>query len=189
MHGMLCAARGGWVDPMGLVMGWRMDFDSVCADFQTCQLPQRKEYKFKTGTQKLERSPRLRECLVFPRLTIFVVSGAESVWFRHPVNPLLFGRSEDLVIAKEIKKDIDWDTCTEAAIARQCLPIPLGSGPLYSAPLYFERNRVPVAMAPKIDSRIEQSIRIANSKHDHLFAQLKDTKEAFFLWDYSRVAG
>jgi hypothetical protein len=173
---MLCAAKGGRVDPAGLVMGWRMDFDTVCGDFQTCRLPKK-------------ISPRLREFLVFPRLTIFVVSGAESAWFRHPINPLLFGRSEDLVTAKEIRNDIEWDTCAEAAIARQCLPIPLGSGPLYSAPLYFERNRVPVAMAPKIDSRVEQSIRIANSKHGHLFAQLKDTKEAFFLWDYSRVAG
>lgn len=189
MHGMLCAARGGWVDPVGLVMGWRMDFDSVCADFQTCQLPKRKEYKFKTGTQKLERSPRLREFLVFPRLTIFVVSGAESTWFHRPVNPLLFGRSEDLVTEKEITTDLEWNFCAEATVMRQCLPIPLGAGPLYSAPLYFEPDRVPVAMSPKIDSRVEQSLRVSDPKYGHVLAQLKDMQEAFFLWDYSRVAG
>jgi hypothetical protein len=126
-----------------------MDFDTVGTDFQTCQLPQRRRYVFSRGTQKLQSSPRLREFLTFPRLTIFVVSGAESSWFRRPVNPLLFGRSEDLVTAKEITEDVEWDPCGEANIAQQCLPIPLGSGPLYSAPLYFEPGRVPVAMSPK----------------------------------------
>ncbi len=189
MHAMLCALKGGWVDTQGLVMGWRMDFDTVCADFQTCQLPRRKEYSFKRGIQKLEKSPRLREFLSFPRLMIFVLSGAESAWFRGPVNPLLFGRSEDLVTAKEIEEDVEWNVCAEATIARQCLPIPLGSGPLYSAPLYFEPNRVPIAMSPKIDARIEQPIRVNGPRHAPPLARLNRTKEAFFLWDYGRAAG
>lgn len=189
MHAMLCAAKGGWVDPTRLVIGWRMDFDGVCADFQTCQLPKRERYSSKTGTQRLESSPRLREFLTFPRLTIFVVGGAESAWFRRPVNPLLFGRSEDLATAKEIVDGVEWTLCDEAKIARQCLPIPLGSGPLYSAPLYFEPGRVPVAMSPKIDARIQQSVRLGDPRHDHPLAELNDTREAFFLWDYGRAAG
>jgi hypothetical protein len=189
MHAMLCAAKGAWVNPEDLVMGWKMDFDNVSADFQTCQLPKRKKYVFRSGTQRSESSPRLREFLAFPRLTIFVVSGAESTWFRRPVNPLLFGRSEDLVTAKEITTDVEWDRCAEAMIARQCLPIPLGTGPLYSAPLYFEPNRIAVGMSPKTDARIEQLVRIGDLKHHQPMAQLNETKETFFLWDYSHAAG
>ena len=187
VHAMLCAARGGWVDPAGLVMGWRMDFDTVCADFQTCQLPKRKEYNFKHGIQKLEPSPRLREFLVFPRLTILVASGAESTWFRRPVNPLLFGRSEDLVTEKEITPDVRWTAREEGKIARQCLPMFVGSGPLYPAPLYFAPNRVPIAMSPKTDARVEQSVRAGDFNRQRPLAQLDKTGESFFLWDYGRA--
>lgn len=185
MHGMLCAAKGGWVDPKALVMGWRMDFDTICTDFQTCQLPQ----PSKAGVQKLKISPRLREFLAFPRLTIFVISGAESTWFRRPVNPLLFGRSEDLATEKEITHDVRWEFREEARVERQCLPMLVGSGPLYSAPLYFGPKRVPIAMSPKIDARAEQPVRISDPKLHHSLAQLNHTKETFFLWDYSRAAG
>jgi hypothetical protein len=185
---MLCAAKGGWVDPENLVMGWRMDFETVSSDFQTCQLPQRKRYNFKTGVQKLDESPRLREFLAFPRLTVFIVSGAEAEWLRHPVNPLLFGRSEDLVTRKEISAEVDWQSCEEGTIARQCLPIPLGAGPLYSAPLYFKSGRVPVAMSPKTDARIEQLVRLSDTGRYRSLARL-NTSETFFLWDYGRTAG
>jgi hypothetical protein len=186
---MLCAAKGGWVEPTGLVAGWRMDFDSISTDFQSCQLPKRKDYSFRTGTQRVESSPRLREFLAFPRLTIFVLSGAEYAWFRCPVNPLLFGRAEDLLIAKEVTEDVEWNACGEAELVRQCLPIPLGSGPLYSAPLYFEPGRVPVAMSPKIDARNSQLARVNNGREYPRLARLNQTGEAFFLWDFGRVAG
>jgi hypothetical protein len=189
MHAMLCAAKGGWVDPNRLVMGWRMDFDAVCADFQTCHLPQRNEYNFKRGTQKVKISPRLREFLAFPRLTILVVSGAEGMWFRRPINPLLFGRSEDLVTEKEIVADVHWTACEEAKIARQCLPMFVGSGPLYPAPLYFAPNRIPIGMSPKTDVRVEQSVRAGDFNWQHPLARLDETGESFYLWDYGRVAG
>jgi hypothetical protein len=185
MHAMLCAARGGWVEPASLVMGWRMDFDSVGADFQTCQIPKRKQYNFRRGTQKLEPSPRRREFLAFPLLTVFVVSGADPAWFRRPVNPLLFGRSEDLITMKEIIGEAVWHTCSEARIARQCLPMFIGTGPLYPAPLYFAPNRIPVAMAPRADARIEQAVH----PRDGSLARLDSTGETFFLWDYSRAPG
>jgi len=189
IHAMLCAAKGGWVETDGLVMGWRMDFDSVCADFQTCQLPRRKNYNFRSGRQKLEASPRLREFLAFPRLTILLYSGAEMEWFRHPANPLLFGRSEDLATEKEIAPDVQCEPCEKAILRRQCLPILIGVGPLYSAPLYFEPGRVPVAMSPRIDARIEQPIRAGDFNGYRPLARLSGTGEAFFLWDYSRAAG
>jgi len=189
VHATLCAAKGGWVDPAGLIMGWRMDFDAVSSDFQTCHLPQRKMYISKRGIQVEKISPRIREFLAFPRLTIFVVRGAESAWFRRPVNPLLFGRSEDLVTAKEITEDVSWDACDEANIARQCLPVFLGSGPLYPAPLYFAPNRVPVAMFPKTDARLDQPVRAGDFNRQHPLAKVHQTGESFFLWDYGRAAG
>lgn len=184
---MLCATKGGWVDPKGLMIGWRMDFDSVCSDFQRCQLPQRGDYSFARGVQKLEPSPRLREFLAFPCLTIFALSGVDAKWFRCPANPLCLGRSEDLVIEKEVITNVSWQRLREATVGRQCLPFLLGYGTLYPAPLYFERNRRPVEMSPRVDARIEQVVHDLNEIPR--IAQIADTDESFFLWDYSRVAG
>jgi hypothetical protein len=185
LHAMLCATKGGWVDPEKLVIGWRMEFDSVCSDFQTCRLPQRNQYSFASGIQKVDVSPRLREFLAFPRLTIFAVSGVDPEWFRCPANPLCLGRSEDLVIEKEIITDVSWRRLQEATVGRQCLPFFVGYGSLYPAPLYFERNRRPVEMSPKTDARIEQLLR--DLSDNSRLAQVMDTGESFFLWDYSRA--
>lgn len=187
LHAMLCATKGGWVDPKTLLIGWQMEFHSMCSDFQTCRLPQRKHYSFAAGIQKLEVSPRLREFLAFPRLTIFALRGVDPEWFRSPVNPLCLGRSEDLVVEKEIITNVAWAPLQEATIRGQCLPFLLGYGTLYPAPLYFERNRRPVEMSPKTDARTEQLVCDSNGKPQ--FAQVTDTGESFFLWDYSRVAG
>jgi hypothetical protein len=186
---MLCAAKGGWVDPAGLVMGWQMDFDTVSSDFQTCHLPQRgKKDTLKHGIW-VKTSPRIREFLAFPRLSIFVLSGAESEWFRRPVNPLLFGRSEDLATAKQITEGVSWEACVEANIARQCLPMLVGFGPVYPAPLYFAPNRIPVAMSPKTDARLEQPVRAGDFNRQHPLAKVHQTGQSFFLWDYGRAPG
>lgn len=187
LHAMLCAASGGWVDPSSLVVGWRMDFDSLSGDFQRCLLPQRGQYNFSSGAQKLEASPRIREFLAFPRLTIFAVSGVDPEWFRRPANPLCLGRSEDLVTEKLVIKDVPWQRVRKAKIEHQCLPFFVGFGTLYPAPLYFEQNRRPVELAPKTDVRIEQEVR--DVSESPCLAQIKETDESFFLWDYSRVTG
>lgn len=187
LHAMLCATKGGWVDPQTLVIGWRMDFDSVCSDFQTCRLPQRTQYSFASGAQKVDVSPRLREFLAFPRLTVFAVSGVNPEWFRRPVNPLCLGRSEDLVVEKEVIMNVSWRRLQEATIARQCLPFFVGYGTLYPAPLYFEHSRRPVEMSPKTDARIEQRLRDLDGIPR--LAQVTDTGESFYLWDYCRAAG
>ena len=57
----------------------------------------------------------------------------------------------------------------------------------YSAPLYFERNRRPVEMSPKMDARTEQELR--DPDETPRLAQVTDTGESFFLWDYGSVAG
>ena len=189
VHAMLCAAKGGWVDPAGLVMGWQMDFDSICSDFQTCQIPKRRDYNFKRGIQKVEPSPRLREFLAYPHLTIFVLRGAESVWFQRPINPLLFGRSEDLATSKEITEDVRWEACDEARIARQCLPMLVGFGRSLPAPLYFAPNRIPIAMSPKTDARLDQPVRAGDFNRQHPLAKVHQTGQSFFLWDYGRAAG
>jgi hypothetical protein len=187
LQAMLCAAKGGWVDPDKLVVGWQMEFDSICSDFQTCRLPQRSQYNFSTGAQKFEVSPRIREFLAFPRLTILAISGVDPEWFRRPANPICLGRSEDLVIEKQVIRNVSWQRIHEAIISRQCLPFFVGFGTLYPAPLYFESNRRPIGMSSKTDVRIEQPLRDL-SDNSHL-AQVSDTGESFFLWDYSRVTG
>jgi hypothetical protein len=186
---MLCAAKGGWVDPSGLIIGWRMDFDTVCSDFQTCHLPQRGNRGILKYGIRVKTSPRIREFLAYPVLSLFVLRGADSVWFRQPVNPLLFGRSEDLVTSKEIVEDVSWEVCDEATIARQCLPMLVGFGPIYPAPLYFAPNRVPIAMSTKTDARVEQTVRAGDFNHQHPLAKVHQTGQSFFLWDYGRTAG
>jgi len=187
VHAMLCAAKGGWVDPDKLVAGWRMDFDSLSSDFQRCQLPQRSHYNFTLGAQKLEASPRIREFLAFPCLTLLAIRGVDPEWFRRPANPLCLGRSEDLVTEKHVTKNIPWRRIQEANIEHQCLPFFVGFGTLYPAPLYFERNRRPVELSPKTDARIEQPVRDRGESPN--LAEVIETGEPFFLWDFSRVTG
>ena len=66
VHGLLMAAKGGWIEPKTLRVGWRLDYASVGIDFQTSQLPKRKRYDWKTGFQTTEPSPTEREYLAFP---------------------------------------------------------------------------------------------------------------------------
>ncbi len=183
MHGLLCAAKGGWVEPESLVIGWRLDFASINHDFQTCHLPQRQEYNWKRGTQKVAISPREREFMAFPVLSILGVQGIEIEWFRCPANPLCLGRSEDLVLEKRWSF-VAWQPEHNAAHIRgQCLPAGIGFGTRYPAPYYFEANRQPIGMGPKIDIAVEQEITSPD------LARVEYTGEVFYLWRYSDAVG
>lgn len=180
IHGLLCAAKGGWIEPQSLVLGWRIDFGSVNQDFQTCHLPQRETKGPRAGIQKaLKTSPREREFLAFPVLTILGVQGIELEWFRRPANPLCLGRAEDLILEKRWSF-VAWQSEHKAAyIKGQCLPAGLGFGTRYPAPLYFEANRRPIGMGPKIDAAVEQEIISPN------LARVEYSGETFYLWRFA----
>jgi CRISPR-associated Cas5-like protein len=181
VHGLLCAAKGGWVEPESLILGWRLEFASINRDFQTCHLPQRKSYGWTRGTQQVEISPREREFLTFPVLTILGVHGIELEWFRRPANPLSLGRSEDLVLEKRLAY-VTWQAERDKAyIKGQCLPTGLGVGTRYPSPLYFEANRRPVGMEAKIDAAIGQEIISPN------LARVDATGDVFYLWRFANA--
>ena len=178
IHGLLCAAYGGWVEPNGLRVGWRLDYESIGIDFQTNRLPQR------TGSVQtgVKISPSEREFLAFPVLSVLAVSGIEARTFRKPINPLSLGRSEDLIIEKLIQS-VEVEPCNQATLRGQCLPLNLGSGTLYAAPLYFIGNRQAVNMAPRIDADQEQTVRSSE------LMQVGKTGEAFYVWNFGTSAG
>lgn len=178
VHGLLCAANGGWVEPNGLRLGWRLDYDSIGIDFQTSRLPQRTA-GIQTG---IKISPTEREFLAFPTLSVLAVSGVEASIFRKPVNPLSLGRSEDLIVEKLIHS-VEAQPCDQATLRGQCLPFGLGSGTIYAAPLYFVGNRRAVNMLPRIDAVQEQIIRSSE------LMQVEQTGEAFYVWNFSTPAG
>lgn len=177
IHGLLCAASGGWVAPNGLRLGWRLDYASLGIDFQTSRLPQRTE-GIQTG---IKISPTEREFLAFPILSILVASGVEADVFRKPVNPLSLGRSEDLIVEKMIQS-VEVRACDQAILRGQCLPLELGSGTIYAAPLYFVGNRQAVNMTPRIDAAQDQTIRSSE------LLQVEQTGEAFYVWRYDAPA-
>ena len=179
VHGLLCSAYGGWVEPDHLSLGWRLDYASVGIDFQTSRLPQRNAGGIQTGTKV---SPVEREFLAFPVLSILLVNGFRPDIFRKPVNPLSLGRSEDLIVEKKIQQ-INMKTCDQASIRGQCLPLHLGSGTIYAAPLYFINNRQPVDMMPRIDAAQEQTIRSLE------LVSIEQTGEAFYVWNFCSSTG
>jgi len=185
LHGLLMAAKGGWIEPNSLKLGWRLDYESVGIDFQTSQLPQRKVYNFKTGLQKTATSPVEREYLAFPMLSILALEGVESAWFRAPANPLSLGRSEDMITEREVAT-VDFENVPSGQIARQCLPLGMGSGTIYATPLYFEGNRRPIAMMPRVDARARQEIQSRNEQT--LLANVPKTRETFYIWDFHASA-
>jgi hypothetical protein len=189
VHGLLCAAKGGWVPTENLVLGWKIEYVGKCTDFQTCWLPQRKEYLKSQKLQKSLMSPRDREFLVFPRLTILGVSGVDASWFRCPVNTLCLGRSEDLIIRTTIEA-VSWEDSDHGWIGGsanptygfrggQCVPMGLAAGTLYSAPLFYAPQRVPVQFSPKTDVTRRQEIQGAAIAH------ISKTDETFYLWKFS----
>jgi CRISPR-associated Cas5-like protein len=181
IHGLLCAARGGWVRTDDLVVGWRIEYTARTSDLQTCWLPKRSQYSRSLGLQKSVMSPRDRLILCFPRLSMLLVSGVDVEWFRSPANALCLGRSEDLVVGKEMT-EVEWDSMEYGVIEGQCLPIGLASGTLYSAPLYFEAGRRPVGMGPKTDTTLHQHVRSSS------LACIRQTGEAFYLWRFGRAS-
>ncbi len=182
IHGLLCAARGEWVDPASLCLGWRMDFADKTLDFQTSRLPQRKQYSISQGKQSVNVSPVEREILSFPVLSILAIAGVDIAWFRRPANPLSLGRSEDLIVEK-LFQEITLSHVATGNIARQCLPIGIGSGTIYTAPLYFEEQRRPVLMSPKVDANEVQSIKSDNIQF------VEHTGEYFYVWDFHSLIG
>jgi CRISPR-associated Cas5-like protein len=178
IHGLLCATYGGWIEPNGLRLGWRLDYASIGIDFQTSRLPQRNEAGLQTG---IKISPTEREFLAFPVLSILVVRGFEAAKFRKPVNPLSLGRSEDLIVEKLIHS-VEVEPCEQATLRGQCLPLGLGSGTIYATPLYFIGNRQAVNMMPRIDAAQKQTIRSTE------LMQVKETEEAFYVWNFGTSA-
>lgn len=182
LHGLLMAARGGWVEPRTLRLGWRLDYASVGLDFQTSQLPQRKAYNWTTGSQRTAASPVEREYLAFPVLSILALEGVQSEWFRRPANPLSLGRSEDL-ITERIWQEVEIQTAQNGEVARQCLPFSVGSGTVYAAPLYFEANRRPVGMTARVDARQKQEVSLPNNASS--LAIVSRTGETFYVWNFA----
>ena len=186
VHGLICAAAGGWVEPETLVLGWRTDFASIGIDFGRNQLPQRGEFNSKLGLQKTSPSPIEREFLAFPTLSLLVMNDCiDKNWFRAPANPLSLGRSEDMIVETFCERDTEFELREEGEIARQCLPMSLGSGTVYAAPLYFETKRRPIGMAPRVDAASRQNVQSRSSKDQ--FAFLPHTGETFYLWDFADV--
>jgi CRISPR-associated Cas5-like protein len=181
IHGLLMAAKGGWIEPSTLRLGWRLDYASVGIDFQTSQLPQRKSYAWTTGTQKTSASPVEREYLAFPVLSILALEGVQSDWFRCPANPLSLGRSEDL-ITERIWQEVEAQRTDSGEVERQCLPMTVGSGTIYPTPLYFEANRRPVGMAPRVDARQKQVLRLKDGSAG--LATLPESGETFYVWNF-----
>jgi len=183
IHGLICAARGGWVEPDSLRLGWRMDYAGTNIDFQTSRLPQRKRENGRLGTQTgITISPVEREFLTFPVLSLLVISGVDPVWFRSPVNPLSLGRSEDLIVEKRLQT-VDVEVCSQASLSHQCLPVGLGSGTIYTAPLYFVEHRQAINMTVRVDAIHEQTV---NSTE---IVRVLQSKEAFYVWNFSTSAG
>lgn len=180
IHGLLCAAKGQWIDPMTLCLGWRMDYEGTNSDFQTSHLPQRNQYSVALGKQAVKISPVEREILTFPVLSILVLAGVENVWFEKPANPLSLGRSEDLIVEKLFQSS-SVKNIPNGDIARQCLPIGTGSGTIYTAPLYFEELRRPVLMSPKVDATETQNILSMN------MVQVEKTGENFYVWNFGSL--
>ena len=186
VHGLICAAAGGWVEPENLVLGWRTDFDSIGIDFARNQLPQRGEFNAKLGLQRTSPSPVEREFLAFPTLSLLVLNNCvEPDWFRAPANPLSLGRSEDMIVETQ-RHDVQIEISEEGEIAHQCLPMSLGAGTVYAAPMYFEMGRRAIGMAPRVDAATRQ--KVVSHSPQHRFAYLPRTGETFYLWNYADAA-
>jgi CRISPR-associated Cas5-like protein len=184
IHGLLMAAKGGWVEPDTLAAGWYVSYASIGIDFQTSQLPQRKSYSWLTGTQKTKSSPVEREFLAYPVLSILALSGVDEQWLRRPANPLSLGRSEDMITEKIFQK-VEVEPVKVGEVEGQCLPVTMGFGTIFGSPMYFAGARKPVGMMPRVDAGQRQRIEV-KGEGTNLY-RVEKTGENFFIWDFGKT--
>jgi len=175
LFGLLCAAKGGWIEPATLKLGWKMSFTGISKDFQRCKIPE--GYIIRTGFQNVKDSPVVREFLSFPVLSILAIEGVSPEWFQAPVNPLALGRAEDLVTGYNISQ-AQVEMVTSGNIENQFLPAGIGYGALCSAPLYFDEKRIPYKNQLLVEANDNQTIQ------SEKLMKNPSTGETFFLWNY-----
>ena len=81
------------------------------------------------------------------------------------------------------KEGVEIQTSNRGEIARQCLPLGVGNGTIYATPLYFEANRRPVAMMPRVDARQKQDITLRDDQTT--LATLPRSGETFYVWNFA----
>ncbi len=178
VFGLLCAAKGGWIEPASLIIGWQMRFVAVNQDFQHKCDPSDGS---STKNSNAKPSPVLREFLSFPVLSILALQGLEPKWIRSPQNPIALGRAEDLVIGYKVAQ-VHSERVETGDIENQFLPVGIGYGSLHPCPLYYDDKRIPFGNQLMVEARESQNISSSSQ-----LMHIAETNQTFFMWDYGKT--
>lgn len=139
--GLINAASGKYVDNIEIEIGYYFDFKIKSVDLETIYQIKTNDRNYPENTVKSNIIQR--EFLYDCRLFIFLVNEELITNFKHPVYPLLLGRSSDLAGIESIK-EVKLQEINNAHFSGQVIPFNGNflPGQIQALPKYFS-NTVP----------------------------------------------
>jgi len=144
LYGLVSAARGDWVTPDDVRVGFVFQSKGIAKDLETI-------YEFDKSRLIAKSNVYQRQFLVEPELYLYT----SSLWLRQylerPCYPLLLGRSTELVNVTAID-ELDLIETPKATYINTLMPFPTEQiyGPIQSLPTHFthDRPRKPQGIRP-----------------------------------------
>ena len=137
LYGLLTAAKGDWVTPHDVTIGFVFQSTGKAVDLETV-------YEF-AGKLDAKSNINRREFLVDPELYLYTPEMWVKETFEHPRYPLLLGRSSDLATVKSID-EIELQNVSETTYQDTLLPFP-------DAQLYGQVQALPTHFTAEIPRR------------------------------------
>lgn len=137
LYGLLTAAKGDWVTPHDVTIGFVFQRTGKTVDLETV-------YEF-AGKLDAKSNINRREFLVDPELYLYTPEMWVKETFEHPRYPLLLGRSSDLATVKSID-EIELQNVSETTYQDTLLPFP-------DAQLYGQVQALPTHFTAEIPRR------------------------------------
>ena len=130
IYGILTAAKGEWVTPHDVSLGFVFHSNGKAVDLETI-------YEF-AGKLDAKSNINKREFLVQPELYLYTPDLSLKDAFKRPCYPLLLGRSSDLATVKSIA-EIELESRSETTYQDTLLPFPDGQlyGQVQALPTHF----------------------------------------------------
>ena len=141
IYGLLTAAKGEWVTPYDISVGFVFKSDGKAVDLETVYEFPYKGKNLLKGKSNINR----REFLVDPELYLYIPEMRLKEAFERPRYPLLLGRSSDLATVESIA-EIELESRSETTYQDTLLPFP-------DAQLYGQVQALPTHFTAEIPRR------------------------------------
>ncbi len=175
IYGLLTAAKGDWVTPHDVAVGYVFQSSGKAIDLETV-------YEF-AGKLDAKSNINRREFLVKPQLYLYTPDMWLKEAFERPRYPLLLGRSTDLATVTSIE-EIELETVSQTTFQDTLLPFPHPQiyGQIQALPTHF------TAEIPRRPCGI-RAYCLLTEKIDYHGEALHDSEKNWGVYLHERIPG